>query len=350
MNIVLDIGHPAHVHFFKHFIWEMEKRGHNILITASDKDVALKLLKAYGFECETLGSYGRAILKKIVNIPLLDVKMLKSVCKRKPDLFIGISPVRSSHVAAILGKPCIAFDDTEHSKYEIMLYKPFVKAICTPRCFIKNLGKKQIRYDGYHELAYLHPAYFKPDPSILQKIGLKKNDKYAIVRFVSWNAYHDVGHHGFCLDDKHTLISELNKYCKVFISSESPLPDEFLKYQIKLPPENMHDLLYYASLYIGEGGTMATEAALLGTPSICVSTLSLNVGNFFELNKKYDLLYSYADATQAIAKANVLLNTEKVKEQWAVKRSKLLSEKIDVTKFMIDIVEKQFNTVRDKSC
>ncbi len=40
MRILVDIGHPAHVHFFKNFIWEMEKRGHEFIVTARDKDVA----------------------------------------------------------------------------------------------------------------------------------------------------------------------------------------------------------------------------------------------------------------------------------------------------------------------
>ena len=44
MKIVVDINHPGHVHFFKNFIWEMEKRGHKILITVKEKDVTLKLL------------------------------------------------------------------------------------------------------------------------------------------------------------------------------------------------------------------------------------------------------------------------------------------------------------------
>jgi predicted glycosyltransferase len=58
MRIVVDIGHPAHVHLFKNFVWEMQKRGHEILITASKKEVSLRLLDAYGFDYIPLGSYG----------------------------------------------------------------------------------------------------------------------------------------------------------------------------------------------------------------------------------------------------------------------------------------------------
>ena len=54
----------------------------------------------------------------------------------------------------------------------------------------------------------------------------------------------------------------------------------------------MHDLLYYATMYIGEGATMASEAAILGTPSIYINTLRLSYTD--EEEAKYDLLYNYS--------------------------------------------------------
>ena len=55
MRILTQVGHPAHVHFFKHFVWDMEKRGHKILICATNKDVALSLLDAFGLTDEQDG-------------------------------------------------------------------------------------------------------------------------------------------------------------------------------------------------------------------------------------------------------------------------------------------------------
>ncbi|MDD1696935.1 MAG: DUF354 domain-containing protein, partial [Methanoregula sp.] len=37
--MLIDIGHPAHVHFFKYLIRNMEKNGHVVKITARDKEV-----------------------------------------------------------------------------------------------------------------------------------------------------------------------------------------------------------------------------------------------------------------------------------------------------------------------
>jgi predicted glycosyltransferase len=44
MKVLIDIGHPAHVHFYKNTIKELEAKGHEVLVTARDKDVAINLL------------------------------------------------------------------------------------------------------------------------------------------------------------------------------------------------------------------------------------------------------------------------------------------------------------------
>ena len=51
-------------------------------------------------------------------------------------------------------------------------------------------------------------------------------------------------------------MRELSKYARIVITSEDPLPRDLEKYRSNIPPERMHDALYYASLYAGEGATM----------------------------------------------------------------------------------------------
>ena len=48
MKILIDILHPAHVHFFRHFRNEMDRRGHTLLITARAKECSTDLLQRYG--------------------------------------------------------------------------------------------------------------------------------------------------------------------------------------------------------------------------------------------------------------------------------------------------------------
>lgn len=337
MKIVVDINHPAHVHYFKNFIWEMERKGHEILITASEKDVTYKLLNNYGFDYINLGGYGSSLIKKLINIPILDLKMYNIVKNFKPDIFIGAGSIRAAHVSFFLRKKCINFEDTEHSMEQIRLYLPFVDAVCTPSCFKKDLGRKQIKFNGYLELASLHPNYFTPNPAVLDEIGLSKDDIFIILRFVSWGASHDFGQHG--LNNKIKLIKELEKHGRVLITSEGNLDKDLEKYKIKISPEKMHDLMYYASLYVGEGATMATESAILGTPSIYVSSLTGTMGNFIELEQKYGLIFSYSESNEAMKKAVELVQKPQIKKEWSKKRETLLKDKIDVTGFMVWFIE-----------
>ncbi|WP_269849864.1 DUF354 domain-containing protein [Methanosarcina horonobensis] len=228
-------------------------------------------------------------------------------------------------------------EDTEHSTEQIKLYLPFADAVLTPGCFRGNLGKKQVRYNGYHELAYLHPNYFTPDPEILKELGLKEDSVFSVLRFVSWGASHDVGHHG--IQNKIEFVKELEKYGRVLITSEGRLDEVLEQYRIKVSPEKLHHLLYYASLYVGDGGTTAVESAILGTPSIYVSTLVGTMGNFIELEEKYGLLLNYSDSNKAIEKAIELIQSPNIKECWKEKREMLLRDKVDVTSFIVRFVE-----------
>jgi len=345
MKIVVDIGHPAQVHLYRNFIKEMEGKGHEVLITSLDKDVALKLLDQYGFKYINLGSTGSTFFRKVISIPILDYKMYKAVKGFKPDLFLGCASIRGAHTAKLMGKPCVTFSDTEATIKEHILYLPFVDYVCTPSCFRRDFGRKQVRYDGYHELAYLHPSYFKPNPDVLNRLGVSRDEKFSILRFVSWQATHDIGYCGFSLDQKRLIIKRLEEEGKVFITSESPLEDEFKKYDLPCGANELLDVLHYAALLVTESQTVATEAALLGTPVVRFNSYvgKKDMGNFIELEEKYDIMYSFNNFDRAKEKIEELLVNANLKEEWQAKRERLLEDKIDVTKWMIDFVESHWN-------
>lgn len=344
MRVFIDVGHPAHVHFFRHFVREMEQRGNQVLAGVREKEMALYLLEAYGIHCEKVGRYGGGMLSKAVNLLVIDARMYRAARKFRPDLLMSVGSPNAAHVSALLRRPHIAFDDTEFSREQYRLYAPFTRVVCTPSCFKTDMGKKQLRYEGYHELAYLHPNYFKPQASVLDALGLKPGERCVVVRFVAWKASHDAGQHGFTDAAKMHLVAELQKHARVFITSEGPLPAGLNSYKLNLEPEKVHDLLSYASLYIGEGATMATEAAILGTPSVYVSSLAGKLGNHDELENKYGLLYAFTDPRKASEKALALISNAGSKEEHRQKRARLLADKIDVTRFMVDLALGQSRT------
>ena len=339
MKILINIGHPAHVHLFKNLINNLERDGHIIKIVTRDKDVTLKLLDAYGLRYEVMSGYYNTMMGKMYDFVKTELKLLRIAVKVTPDMLIAVGDPYVAHVGKLIRKPSIVFTDTEHAKLANNLTFPFATVICTPSCFKKDLGKKQVRYNGYHELAYLHPNYFTPDPSVLEDVGLSEADEFIIIRFVAWDASHDIGQSGISNEMRVEYISKLEQYGRVCISSEMKLGKDFEKYKLKIAPEKFHSLLSYAQLYIGEGGTMATEAGILGVPSVYVSSLVGTMGNFDELEKGYGLMYSFQDSKSALDMALELLEDENTKSKWRKKREKLFSEKMDVTKFMTEFIE-----------
>lgn len=340
MRILIDIGHPAHTHLFKNFSWEMQKKGHKILFTARDKEITVNLLKCYNFDFVSFGKPFIGIKGKIFGLLKFNYKLLKIALRFKPDIFLSHGSIYAAQVSWLLRKPHISMEDTGNIE-QIFLYKPFTAAILTSKSFKKKLGKRQLYYNGYHEISYLHPKYYQPDESILNYLGMKSSEIFTIIRLISWNASHDLVHVGLSYGTKKIAVHEFLKFGKVFITSESPLLNSLKKYQINIPPEKIHDALYFATLFYGESATMASEAAVLGTPAIFLN----NVGIFYtrEEEDKYGLVFNFTesqkDQKKSIEKGIELLKTPNLKQEWHIRRQKMLGDKIDVTSFMVWFVE-----------
>ena len=163
MKILIDVGHPSDVHLFRFFYEEMVRRNHKILFTARNKEVTYKLLDKFHMPYIPYGKPFKNSIGKIFGLFQFDTHLFKISRKFNPDLFFSHGSIYSSHVAFLMRRPFITFEDTGNME-QILLYKPFSKVILTPHSFKRNLGKKQIRFNGSKELAYLHPNYFKPDP------------------------------------------------------------------------------------------------------------------------------------------------------------------------------------------
>jgi len=341
MRILIDIGHPGHVHYFKHFIKIMKGKGHEILVTARDKDVTLNLLDNLDTIVLNRGKGGDGLIGKIAYLIKGDWFLVKAALTFKPDLFMSFGSTYAAHAAAIMRKPHIAYDDTEHAKFEHMLYVPFTDKIVTGKSFRKDFGaKKHVRINSNIKLAYLHPKYFSPSADILSKYQIEVSKPFFILRFVSWGASHDFGYEGISRKGKDELISKLSEKGNVYISSEATLPDHFKKYQLQIQPEDLHTVLACASLFVGEGTTTATEAALVGTPAIIVNKLAKLCGSLIEFENVYDILYSYDTLDEAMPKIEEnLKDVNHAKKIQKEKLNILLANYEDMTSFMVDFAE-----------
>ncbi|MCC4768722.1 DUF354 domain-containing protein [Methanosarcina sp. DH2] len=340
MKIAFFINTPAHVHFHKYTIRELERRGHTVLVLARNYGDTLKLLEELGFRYFMYSDVPDSKYGKIINFPFSVLAAFRYLRLQKPDLLIGIG-LYSTYTSLLLRKPCVIFTDSEPTNFQFMLLKPIVKAIITPSAFQMDLGPKHIKINTYKEFAYLHANYFKPDSSIYELLEISQDSNFVLLRFNAFDAVHDVGIKGFTIDEKRTLVREIEHYSKVFISSEVNLPEDLQKYVIKIPKHRIHDVLYYAKMIIADTQTIITEAAVLGTPAIRYNTFAgeHDMGNFVELEKKYRLIFSFNDSRKAINKVIELIQRPELKKEWMQKRDRLLADKIDATQFLVSFIE-----------
>jgi predicted glycosyltransferase len=61
MKILVDIIHPAHVHFFRNAI-ALWKKKYEVLVTSREKDITLELLGRFGIENKCLSIRQNGIL------------------------------------------------------------------------------------------------------------------------------------------------------------------------------------------------------------------------------------------------------------------------------------------------
>lgn len=328
MKILIDIGHPGHVHLFRPFAQVMQRKGHKILFTCRQKEFEIELLKAADFDFISFGKHYKTKRGKLWGLVKFDFLMWKTAKKFKPDIFLSHGSIYAAHASFFIRKPHISMEDSGNME-QIRLYLPFTKAVLTPFELPEELGCKQIRYHSYHELAYLHPKYFRPERMELQNLGINESDEFALLRFVSWNATHDVGQGGFSDSVKIKIADIISRDMKVFISSEGTVPDILKEFLIKINPEIMHHVLSFASIVVSEGATMASEAGVLGTPTIYVNSLPRC---YNEDQEKYGTVFNFRSEEGVLDKIKELLISTNKKDNL---NQKIIDDKIDLTALLV---------------
>jgi predicted glycosyltransferase len=326
MRVLIDVNHPAHVHLFRCAAVEWMAAGDVVMFAATAKDVTQSLLDAYKLPHETIYTRQSGVINLARELVLRTGKLVNLARKFKPDVILSLGSPTAAWASTVLRKPHVAFEDTEDSIGQIWLYQPFTRAICVPEAFTRDFGERMVRYAGYHELAYLHPRRFMPDPARIAP--LKSNERFFVVRFVGWDATHDDGESGLSHEGREALFDLLRAFGRVVLSEERK-PPVLLDDGHVFGADAMHHLLAYADMYIGEGVTAASEAACLGTASILINTRTL--GYISEQQNKYQLVYHIGDEEEALAKVERMLLQDDLKNVWQCRRDRLLDEKIDVT-------------------
>lgn len=345
MKILVQLGHPAQFHFFKHSISNWIKNGHKVRILIRTKDVLEELVSNSGFEYINLEKqrYSKKTKLGLYKIGIIRLKQLtKEYLLFKPKIVISPDPVLA-YICKLGNTNFIAVGEDDYQiiqKLANYLF-PNVNHIVSPRvCDYSLWQNKKIEFEGYMKLAYLHPNQFIPNRNLIKKyVG---NNKYIVIRLVSLTAHHDDNVNG--IDDSilNKLIEKFtSKKYDIYISSEKQLKKEYEKYRINIPVELIHHAIAFSSLVICDSQSMAVESAMLGVPSIRYNDFAGKISVLEELESKYGLTFGINTQfpEKLFETIEEMLNNTNIEMEFTNKRQQMLAEKIDVTAFFTWFIE-----------
>lgn len=348
MNLLFFVVHPSKFHVFRHTINILKQRGHWVDIIITSKDVLEKLVINEGWTYTNIFPEGRKIswLPTKIGAGINLIRTIFRIRKYinhsdlKYDLFL------TDDLLVINGWlkkiPTFHFQDDDITAVpESSLIMFFADYIISPS--VSNLGKyqkKKIAFYGYKELGSFHPARFIPDYEKIKQFN-PEGEKYFLLRLVSLRAVHDISKSGLNDNDVLRIINKLEEYGNVYITAERHLPPLFEKYRITINPNDIAHALYFAEFLISDSQTMSAEAGVLGTPYIRYNDFVERISYLDELEKKYELGFGIKTTNKDLLfeKIDYLLSQYNLKEIWRVKKNKMLSEKIDLTEFLVWLIE-----------
>jgi predicted glycosyltransferase len=286
--ILIDIDVPKWVSFFEPIIKELHKRGEKTLLIsreANDYSELNEVLKLKKLDFISVGGYGTTLEEKLRVSLDRQTKLINIIKENNVNKIIGIGP-DIIRVGFGLGIPVVSFNDmptkdftndytkvTPVSKLAIPFVTKQFKPFVIPNDIFTHLGLKDEQLISYNFIdPYLWIKDFKYDENYIKKIYNKyniSNKQKVIVREEEYKASY--------VDEKYPFVyNAIHKMNDIFDIEIIIIPRYESEYLIKEFPfakvltekiELTH-LLKDASLFIGGGGTINSEACFLGTPTI----------------------------------------------------------------------------------
>ena len=347
MNVLIQLSHPAHFHLYKNVAKNLMVDGHKVFILIKTKDILEDLLQQSGLPYYNIlkVAHRKSKMGVLWDMFKRDWRMLRFVKKHKIDLLTG-STVEVAQVGWLTRKYRINTGEDDMRVVPLVqeMGGRFMQTILSPSvCDNWKLEPKSVKYASYHELAYLHPNHFSPEKSVVERY-FPTDSPYFIIRFSSLNAHHDAGIHGIDADIAHHLIDILKPYGRIYITSERELEPQFEPYRIPIKTLDMHHVMAFSTLYIGDSQTMAAEAGVLGVPFVRYNDFVGRIGYLNELENVYHLGYGIKASEPGSAEkmyevVKEILDMPNRQEEWQTRRQKMLSEKIDYAQFLTWFIE-----------
>jgi predicted glycosyltransferase len=272
----VDIDNSPHVPFFLPIVRELQGRGVEVVLTARDAYQVCDLIQLFSMPCKVIGRhYGKNKLLKVLGNCLRAVELLPMTIARRPNLAISHGSRAQVLVCKALGIPTLVMHDYEHSTKTGFIEPNWtLMPDVIPNVVMSKKTERVLKYPGLKEDVYV--PQFRPDASILDRLGLDARDLIVTLRPPATEAhYHNP--ESELLFNETLLFLAKQPNLRVVVLPRSVRQSEQIRKdwanlissgQVVIPKEAVNglDLIWFSDLVISGGGTMNREAAALGVP------------------------------------------------------------------------------------
>jgi predicted glycosyltransferase len=272
MRIWLEISNSPHINLFAGIIGELA-RVHEIVVTARPLANTVQLLELHRIRHTVVGSHYGGRLAKAYGYPVRVWQLRNFLRDRAIDVALSQSSFHSPVVARLLGVRSIYMNDNEHALGNVPAFLA-ASTILVPECLSEENLRRQFasrrkvrRYPGVKEGIYLH----RLEPR-LRANGQRKHRASIYVRPEPRTAQYYNGSLNF-LDE---LLIGLAREADVTMLPRDRVQVAhygqpcFDGVRVVEGALDIGEIAPDCDLFIGAGGTMTREMAVLGIPTISV--------------------------------------------------------------------------------
>ena len=273
MKIWLDVLTGKQLLFAEPIIRRLEAK-HSILCTRRNYRELNWLAKMRKINTRTVGRHGgREKLSKLTCSARRVERLAGLIYGFRPDLAISFQSPEAARVAFGLGVRHIGFADTAHADAVMRLTIPYLDKLLIPWILPKSdfakygIAEKDILKYRAIDAAVTSRRSFE------KRVKLERGPKTVVIRMAEEHA----SYNEFSNQDTAPIIAQILKCLpgfRVIVLARYADQVKFLRRRFGRKIKVMQgaldgmDILRHADVFVGSGGTMTAEAALLGIPTI----------------------------------------------------------------------------------
>ena len=287
MKIWIDILTPKQLLFSEPIIEKLGKK-HDLLCTSRDYEEVSKLAKIRDFDLVFVGKHGGGDKKSKLKASIDRMeKLSKKIKTFSPDIAISFCSPEAARISFGLGIKHIAFCDSPHANAVMRLTLPLIQKLLIPYA----ISKKDFTKYGIDEKNIIQYKAIDAVVTIKRKVNQdaklpfkNNNKKNILIRVEEEEASYT--------SKSSKIIPIIKKVGKDFSNENIVVLGRYTKQIenlqkiigggvkiVKMSYDGKH-LLSNTDIFIGSGGTMTAESALMGIPTISYNAVPNIIENF----------------------------------------------------------------------